>query len=349
VKFRPPWHRSTTTTPATVSPADSATLPGGPQWQQHGRAGREIRDGRTGAAIETARCPVGEGGRDGVVAQGDRRRSGDQPGVAGGLHDDQATDLGGVGRRSGGVGRNRHEDRIGVREVKRTFGDQPEHPCGFIAREHLGGDIAGRLDPGLADSGLFVEARVVDGDSGGRRQCLDQDLVVLGELRTAGLLRQIEVAVDLVADAHRNTEEGPHLRMPGREAHRVRVGADVGQPDRGRIVQEHTQHPPSGGQPADRGAFRVRHPDGDEVDDVVVTGGRIAADAEGPVAGVDQFGRRPHDGAQCHLEVEPGSDRQHRVDQAVEPELRIGRVTQGGALLFPLGLVGHDQPSRRRC
>ena len=114
-----------------------------------------------------------------------------------------------------------------VGQSQRLVGDQPKHPRRARPPQQLGRDVAGRLDPGLPCPGLLVEPRVVDRDAGGGGQRLHQHLVVFAERLAAGLLGEVEVAVDLVADAHRHAEERVHRRVVGGKAHRVGVHPDV--------------------------------------------------------------------------------------------------------------------------
>ena len=69
---------------------------------------------------------------------------------------------------------------------------------------------------------------------------LYENLVVLFERLTAGLLGQIKVAEHLVPDAHRNAEEGPHRRVVGGKTDGCRVAGDVVKPDRFGVVDQHT-------------------------------------------------------------------------------------------------------------
>ena len=75
--------------------------------------------------------------------------------------------------------------------------------------------------------GARVAARVVDRDPGELGEEPHGLLVLVGELRAARLVGQVQVAVGLAGDEDRDAEERRHRRVPRREAVRARVGADV--------------------------------------------------------------------------------------------------------------------------
>ena len=164
--------------PVTQDHHDAGDGLGGSQRQNHGGAGAVDERRHIIERAEPIRSAGGEGRADRGVR--DRKRWW-RTGWAvppGRLHHQQFVDL-----LHGylGVGRHRDEHHIGTVEITRLIGDEPEDLGRFVAAEQLGGDIARCRDPRLAGTSLFVEPGIVDGDSGSRRQCLGQHLVVLGE------------------------------------------------------------------------------------------------------------------------------------------------------------------------
>ena len=84
-------------------------------------------------------------------------------------------------------------------------GDEPEHLRRVGAAQQFGADVAGGLDPGLPGG----TPRTGRCRSRSRRaaSALDQHLVVLAERLPVGLVGEVEVAVDLVADAYRRSRK----------------------------------------------------------------------------------------------------------------------------------------------
>jgi hypothetical protein len=72
------------------------------------------------------------------------------------------------------------------------------------------------------------------------------------ELRAVGLLGQVQVPPRLAADQHRDAEERRHRRMPGGEPVGARMGADVGQPQRPGVGDQHAEHAATARKVADR-------------------------------------------------------------------------------------------------
>jgi hypothetical protein len=141
-------------------------------------------------------------------------------------------------------------------------------------------------------------------------------LVVVAELGGAQLLGQVQVAEDLVADAHGDAEEAVHRRMVRREPVRVGVFANVRKPDRVRIGDQEPQHAAAVRQVADLGVGRGVDAVGDEVDQL----GAIGADhAQRAVSRAAQRARRLDDALQRAAQVEVGADADDRVQQGPQP------------------------------
>ena len=78
----------------------------------------------------------------------------------------------------------------------------------------------------LGDPGM--QAGVLDGDAGCRRQSIRELLVDIGEHVATGLVAQVQVAEDLAAHGDRHAEERGHRRMIRRKAEAVGMLAEVG-------------------------------------------------------------------------------------------------------------------------
>ena len=105
----------------------------------------------------------------------------------------------------------------------------------------------------LADGA--VQARVADRDRGPVGEH-DRRLLVLVRELARRLLGQVEVAPGLAVDDQRHAEERRHRRVREREAERLRVRADVGEPQRPGVGDQHAEHAAPARQVADR-AVRV--------------------------------------------------------------------------------------------
>ena len=131
------------------------------------------------------------------------------------------------------------EQRARVDQRAPALDDQLEHPVQVRLEADRARDRGRRLQ--AADRSLeldaparlgFVQAGVVDRDRRPFREDQRRLLVALVELGSAGLVRQVEVAERLAADADRHSQERLHRRMPRREAVRALVLGHVRQPQR---------------------------------------------------------------------------------------------------------------------
>ncbi len=185
--------------------------------------------------------------------------------------------------------------------------------------DEFGGDVPCRFQPMLPLAALLVEAGILDRDTGRCGKCLYDDLVVVGEFLTAGLLGEVEVAEDLVADLDRDAEECVHGGMVCREADRGGVLGEVGQAEGFGAVDENTEYAVAAWQVADHHPGAVIDAFVDEFGELASVAGVGVADSERAVSGVDQVDGGVHDGTQCVVEIEARGDDEHRFDQAVDP------------------------------
>ena len=86
------------------------------------------------------------------------------------------------------------------------------------------------------------------------------DLFVFLRELTALLLGQVEVPVDDSAHKDRDTEEAPHLRMPGREPEELRLLRHVGNAYRARLSKQDAENAVVAGQIADPSSRRLVDP-----------------------------------------------------------------------------------------
>ncbi len=209
--------------------------------------------------------------------------------------------------------RERHQVRTG--QLERLPGQVAEHRRGRGPGEQRDRQLAARPQPALLPGGLLIQPGVLHRDAGRGAERGDHGLVVLGELAAAALLRQVQVAEDLVPDPDRNAEKGPHGRVPGRESGRILVRRDVRKPQRVRILDQQPEQAASLGPVVDLRDLVGAEPDRDELDQLLP----FADHAEGAVPGIHQLYGRLDDPAQHRLQVEPRADRDDRLEQSVHP------------------------------
>lgn len=188
--------------------------------------------------IEPQRHPFGENPADGGV--GRLHGTAARPVArARPVRDAQFGDFG--GRAVEFIG-DREEGPLGTGERADAGDHLGQDGIGVGSGQELGGDIARRRDPLLPGARRLVQARVVDGGARRGRQRLHDHLVVLGERRSTGLLGQIQIPEDLLANAHGHTEEGPHMRMMVGEPDRGRMIGEIVQTNGFGLVEQQTQH-----------------------------------------------------------------------------------------------------------
>jgi hypothetical protein len=197
----------------------------------------------------------------------------------------------------------------------------------------------------LPHPSLLEQPGVFHRDPGRRGQRLQHHFVFGGELGGALFLGQVQVAEDLVAHPHRNTEEAAHRGMVRREADRGRMLSDVGQPDHVGVSDQHSQHAAPLGQVTHHRPLLGTDTDVDEF-------GQAPAPAEHPqraVTGINQLHRGLHDALQGGVQLQPGTHRDHRIEQPLQPVPDLDDLGKP-VLHFLQQLIQPQpgQPSRRR-
>ncbi|NCL76835.1 hypothetical protein AIIKEEIJ_04321 [Rhodococcus sp. YH1] len=204
---------------------------------------------------------------------------------------------------------------VRLRQGQRASGDQAEHLLRVGVGEQLGADLARGLLPALPQPGLLEQARIVHRDARRGREGLHDHLVVLGERLTIGLLGEVEVAERLTVHPDRDTQEGPHGRVVGREAGRGHVLGQIVEADRFRLFDQQSEQSVAGGEVADQRAgvcvYALVH-------EVLQSVPAAVEDAQGAVAAVHELDRGVHDALERRLELEPGRDREHGLEQTVD-------------------------------
>ena len=199
--------------------------------------------------------------------------------------EDGRADLGdGVVELVDGLG-DPFDDQVPFGEARRAL---EAHADGVDALDDPVVEIAGdavAVVEDAHDADAVVEPGVLNGDARGEREGFGKGLVLVGELGRTLLVRQVEVAVDVVSDTQRDAQEGGHGRVPGREAVAARVLFEVLEAQRLGFGDQEPEHAPARWALPDDLLFGVTEPDGDELFE---PGAGLVEDSEGGVAGTDE-------------------------------------------------------------
>ena len=140
------------------------------------------------------------------------------------------------------------EDVVGLDQRSPALDHELEDPLEIGLAANRAGDRGRGLQTAhralelLAAGGhVAIEPGILDGY---RRPVGEDDdgLLVLGRERLAArLLGEVEVPPRFASNEDRDAEEGPHRRVPRREAVGARMVADVVQAQRARVVDEHAE------------------------------------------------------------------------------------------------------------
>ena len=145
------------------------------------------------------------------------------------------------------------ENEPGADEIAQPSCDEAEERLELeLSRERVP-DLAERLEVAQPPVRRLVEPGVLDRNSGLGGEQLRQLLVLVRETPAALLLGEIQVPVRDSTKQDRHPEEAPHRRMVRRKPDRTRVVAEVVEPQRLGVADQHAQDPASARQVADRG------------------------------------------------------------------------------------------------
>ena len=215
------------------------------------------------------------------------------------------------------VGRGKGDEHgPGADELAETTADQLEHPREVEIGDERLADLLHRLELSHPPRERLVETCVLDRHRGLRGEHDRDLLVLLGEVRVALLLRQVEVSVDRSAQEDRHAEEGLHLGMARREADRARILAEVVEPKRPGVLDESAEDPPADGQVTDLlrcGLVEAT------VDEALEPFPGAVDDAERHVAGARQAYRRLEQLLENGLERELGGQQDADLDESPQP------------------------------
>ena len=195
-----------------------------------------------------------------------------------------------------------------------------EQPLDDVVVQIPGDALALVEQPGGASH--LVEAGVLDGQPGGRGQADRELLVDIGEHLTVGLVGQVQVAEDDAAQADRHAEERRHRRMVRWESEAVRMGVQVGEPQRLGFQDQQTENPVAFGSRTDAGGLLLVDPDGDELGQ---TRPGFIEHTQRRVLCIDQIGGCFGDPPQNVGKGLLGADRHDGVEQA-EQLFRAGEL-----------------------
>ena len=168
----------------------------------------------------------------------------------------------------------------------------------------------------------LMEAGVLDRQSGGRGQADSKLLIHIGEHLIVSLVGHVQVAVDDAAQADRHSEERRHRRMVRWESETVRVGVQVGEPQRLGFQDQQTENPVAFGSRTNAGGRFLVDSDRDEFGQ---TRTGFIEHTQGRVLCIDQVGSCFGDPPQDIGEGLFGPDRHDGVEQA-EQLFRAGEL-----------------------
>ncbi len=147
--------------------------------------------------------------------------------------------------------RKSDQNEAGVDELTQAACDQLEQGGQVDLRGEGVPDFVQILELTRPASGRLVQARVLDGDGGLRREQCHELLVLSREVRAALLLGQVEIPESDASQHDRDAEKGVHRGVVRGEADGAGILRDVVQPERCCLPDEHAENPPSSWEIAD--------------------------------------------------------------------------------------------------
>ena len=215
--------------------------------------------------------------------------------------------------------RKRQDHQVRPGHLQRLLRHELEYLVNRSAAEQPAGHFRAGPQPPFLPVGRVEQPGVLDRHPSSCGKRGDQGLVLLVERRAVPLLRQVEVAIDLITDPDGHAQEGPHRRMPVREPGGLGVAGDLGEPQRVGVFDQQPEQPTPLWPVVNSGDGPLIHPDRDEVRQPAV----FADHAERAVAGVHQRDRGLHDPPEHGLELQVAADRDNGLQQAVHPVPRV--------------------------
>ena len=161
----------------------------------------------------------------------------------------------------------------------------------------------GSLQLGVPTLEARVQPGVVDRDGGPAGEDLGRLLIAIVEVLPALLVGEVEVAVDLIADADRDTKESPHRRVLGREPVGARVRRHVMQAKRLGTADELTEHPVTAREWTDAVPLLLVYAHEDKAGELLLA---LVENSDRGVARARELARRAEHGVEHRLEVEFG-------------------------------------------
>src|SRR5262249_8357282 len=230
-----------------------------------------------------------------------------------------------------------------VDELAQAPGDEPEQRLELDLRGERVADLVERLELLEPPRRRLVQPRVLDRD--GRLRCeeLRELEILLGELATILLLREIEVPVGDAALRDRHAEERRHRRVVRWEADRARVFGDVPQAQRLRLADEHAEDPAAARQVADRVECLGSDPRGEEALEPLAG---LVDDAARREARSRELGRRLDEALEQSVERELRGERDPRLDEDAEA-IAVGR--RGHVRILTPSSAPLGSPCGERC
>jgi len=128
-----------------------------------------------------------------------------------------------------------------VHQLPQAGSDEVEDAGELDFRNERARDLVERLELLQPAGGSFVQAGILDRDRRLGGQQLHELLILLGEVRAALLLGEVEVPVRDPAEQDRHAEERAHRGVVGWKADRARVVSEVVEPERPGVGDERSE------------------------------------------------------------------------------------------------------------
>ena len=204
------------------------------------------------------------------------------------------------------------QNELCVDELLQPAGDQGKQGLQLELRRERVSDLVQRLELAQPPGRALVETGVLDRDGGLGREQLGQLGVLVREVLSTCLLREVEVPVRDAAQHDRHAQERLHRRVIRWEADGARIVRDVVQPQRVCVTDQDAQNAAPMWQLPDRGMRGGVDARRQEPFERLA---RPVDDAERRVARAGDLGRRLDDALQQRIERELRAERDPGVDE----------------------------------